>query len=125
MPTNLPFDLYRGDTYHWQIAVWQDTAKTQPFDLTGVVAKSEIRQAPGGPLLVSLALTIQLPNTILIDLDATDSMKLTANPAVWDLQLTYPSGDVQTILAGAVKVTMDVTGSTPVSAVPHLTQVRR
>jgi hypothetical protein len=30
---------------------------------------------------------------------------------VWDLQLTYPTGEVATVLAGAVTTTADVTDS--------------
>ncbi len=29
----------------------------------------------------------------------------------WDLQLTYPSGDVQTVVKGSVSLTADVTGA--------------
>jgi len=110
----MPLTLYRGDTYHWQFTLWADAAKTQPVDLTGVTVKSEIRTAAGGALVTTLACTVQAPNVILIDLSATASMSLTAAGGAWDLQLTYPSGDVSTILAGKVTVTMDVTDSATV-----------
>jgi len=56
--------------------------------------------------------TITLPNIINIFLAAADSHKLPAK-GVWDLQLTFLDGEVQTPIAGPVTVTPDVTDSTP------------
>ena len=54
---------------------------------------------------------ITLPNIIDVTLLAADSQKLPSK-GVWDLQLTYASGDVKTLLVGQVQVTTDVTDST-------------
>jgi hypothetical protein len=56
--------------------------------------------------------TITLPNIIDLFLPSTSSQQLPLS-AVWDLQLSYASGDVNTPLAGQVTVTADVTASTP------------
>jgi hypothetical protein len=82
-----------------------------PVDLTGAQAKAQIRERPGGKQITDLACTITLPNIIDLVLAAEDSHDLPAKGA-WDLQLTYPSGDVRTPLAGPVTVTTDVTDST-------------
>lgn len=82
-----------------------------PLDLTNVVAKSEIRDRPAGAIIVPFQCTVTLPNNIALVLLATDSKNLPAQGA-WDLQLTYPSGDVATVLAGPVAVTPDITDST-------------
>jgi hypothetical protein len=112
-PGSLPLALYRGDSSSWRFVLWADTAKTIPADLAGVVAKAEIRDKPAGSNLTMLTCSIEMPNAILVTLDATTSARLPAK-GVWDLQLTYPEGAVATVLAGAVTVTADVTDSAPI-----------
>ena len=109
-PGKLALSLYRGDSYRWSFLLWTDTAKTIPADLTGVIAKAEIRDKPGGNMIVPTVCTVVLPNTITMVLDALDS-QLLPPAGVWDLQLTYPTGEVATVLAGAVTTTADVTDS--------------
>jgi hypothetical protein len=103
--------LYRGDSYSWRFVLWTDAGKTIPADLTSVLVKAEIRDQPGGTTVIPLTITIQLPNTITAVLDAAASARLPLSGA-WDLQLTYPDGEVATILAGQVAVTADITDST-------------
>jgi hypothetical protein len=112
-PADFPLEIYRGDSGHWQFKLWADTARTTPVDLTGVVAKSEIRDKPMGGLITPLDCAITLPNIIDVRLTSQESYKLTAKGGSWDLQLTYPSNEVVTPLAGAVAVTPDVTDSAP------------
>lgn len=107
-PGRLALALYRGDTYRWQFRLWQDTARTLPSDLVGATAVSQIRDRPGGRLIVSLACTITPPNTIDAVLVSADSAKLPGTGA-WDMQVTYASGDVATVLAGPVNTVVDVT----------------
>jgi hypothetical protein len=110
-PGNYNLTIYRGDSYRWQFKLWSDPAKTQPVDLNGVIVKAEIRDRSAGKLLATLACAVELPNIINVALDAATSHAMPAK-GVWDLQLTYPSTDVATVLAGAVSVTDDVTDST-------------
>lgn len=112
IPGKCPLALYRGDSWSARFVFWADTAKTTPADLTGVVPKAEIRDRPGGALIVPIACAVELPNVITGSLDPSASASLPA-AAAWDLQLTYANGDVLTALAGAVAVTPDVTDSTP------------
>jgi hypothetical protein len=109
-PANLPLEIYRGDSMRLRLKLL-DQAQ-QPIDLTGVTAKSEIRDRPAGTQITELTCSITLPNIIDLLLSATDSHSLPTN-GVWDLQLTYQSGDVVTPLGGQVQVTPDVTDSTP------------
>ena len=113
-PGTLNISIYHGDSYRWQFTLWQDPAKTVPADLTAVIPKAEIRSAAGGTLITSLDLTVQMPNIILAVITTAKSQGLPKTGGTWDLQLTYPNGDVQTILLGSVSVTMDVTDSTNV-----------
>ena len=114
-PGTLALSIYHGDSYRWQFTLWQDPGKTVPADLTGVIPKAEIRQSAGGALVSTLDLTVQMPNIILAVLTSTKSSALPKSGGSWDLQLTYPNGDVQTVLLGSVTVTMDVTDSTGTS----------
>jgi hypothetical protein len=109
-PAILPLDIYRGDTLRLQFKFWSQGQA--PLDLTGVVAKSQIRDRPAGTTIIDLICTVTLPNIVDLVLSATASQSLP--PAgFWDLQLTYASGDVRTPLAGPVTVTPDITDSTP------------
>lgn len=114
-PGSYPLSLYRGDTYAWMFTLWQDENQTVAADLTGVTVKSEIRDKPGGTLLTTLVCTVTLPNKILVKVTTAAWTGLVKRSAAWDLQLTYPGGDVVTILYGAVTVTPDVTESVPIS----------
>ena len=112
-PASFPLDIYHGDRGHWQFRLLD--ASNNPIDLTHVVAKSQIRDRPGGTKIVELGCVITLPNIIDVTLAAVDSFTLITDgitKGAWDLQLTYASGDVLTPIGGAVTVTMDVTDST-------------
>jgi hypothetical protein len=109
-PGSLPLTLYRGDSYVWGFVLWADAAKTQPADLTGVVAKAQIRDKPAGQNVTNLICEVVPPNTISMTLTSTACQTLPLS-GVWDLQLTYTTGDVATVLAGKVAVTPDVTDS--------------
>jgi hypothetical protein len=103
-------DIYRGDTKRWQFKLWSDLKRTVPADLSGAIATATIRdKAVGGTFQLLLTCTVS-SNIIDMSLTATQSRTLPAT-GVWDLQLTYPSGDIFTVLRGNVIVTQDVTHS--------------
>jgi hypothetical protein len=109
-PQNYPLSIYRGDTHRWSFTVWADAARTEPADLTGVTVAAAIR---GGTAVATTALTCDVTdNVITVTLAAATSQDWTTTGGRWDLQLTHPSGDVQTIVAGSVQLRADVTGST-------------
>lgn len=108
IPGTYDLCIYRGDTARWRFLVWQDLAKTVPVDLTGATVRSQIRNAPGGGNPTDMNCTVTVPNTIDMVLPAG------TNPSprgVWDLEVTYPSGDVFTILSGRVMTMADVTNA--------------
>jgi len=112
----MALSIYRGDSYHWRFTLFADTAMTEPYDLTGVEAKAEVRQATGTPVLASMTCVVTTPNIVDVDLAATDSQDLAAASARWDLQLTWTAdGRVKTVVAGAVTVEGDITDSVPVA----------
>jgi hypothetical protein len=109
LPATYDLSLYRGDTGRWQFKLWSDADKTQPVDLTGVTVDAMIRdKATGGSYSTTMACTVTQPNIIDMVLTSQQSRDLPAK-GLWDLQLTYPSGDIVTPLKGAVAVTQDVT----------------
>jgi Cu/Ag efflux protein CusF len=126
-PGNFPLALYRGDTYAWQFMLYTDSSATPaPADLTGVTAKAEIRDRPGGTLLTTMAVTITLPNIIVVKLKTANWTGLATKAAAWDLQLTYTDADasVVTIIAGAVTITADVTDTVSMPAMTAVEQRR-
>jgi len=109
-PGNYALALYRGDSYTWQFVLWEDDAHTIESDLTGVVAAAQIRDKPGGAIVLSMTCDITLPNIIDLTLPAAAwSPSSPKGNAAWDLQLTYDDDQVITILAGAAVITVDVT----------------
>ena len=119
MPGAYPLALYRGDSYSWQFKLWRDSGHTQPVDLTGATAKAEVRYTPGGTDILALVCAVTTPNIIDMHLPAAAwtawPFQQSGKP-LWDLQVTYPSGDVITYLAGPVTLTADITDSLPVQA---------
>jgi hypothetical protein len=107
MPSDFPLSIYRGDSHRWQFRLWSDAAKTSPVDLATATVKSEIRNS--ATLLTALECTVTPPNVIDVVLPAAASGQLPSFPVRWDLQLTWPSGEVQTPIAGSVTVQADVT----------------
>ena len=132
IPSEYPLTLYHGDSYQWQFKLWLDVAKTQPLDLTGVTVKAEIRETTGAPDKFVLTCNITLPNIIAMTLPADLCRTIPVASHMWDCQLTYSDGSVNTILAGPVSITPDITdsdnievaGPTTVKA-PRLQAVRR
>lgn len=119
LPATLPLALYRGDSYAWRFTLYADDAKTQPADLTGVTAKAEIRAATGATPAIAMACLVTQPNLIDVKLPAEAWTPMTlarSGVAIWDLQLTYSSGEVKTIIRGDVTITGDITDSVPVMA---------
>jgi hypothetical protein len=107
IPGTYDLCLYRGDTGRWQFRVWTDAAKTQAADLTGATAKAQIRPGSSGPA-TDMVCTITAPNIVNMALPAGSTPPLRG---LWDLEITYASGDVQTVVAGKVTTQADVTSA--------------
>ena len=105
IPGSYDLCLYKGDTTRWQFRLWTDDAKTAPLDLTGATARAQIRQGYAGAP-TDMTCTITVPNIITMVLPAGSNPPLRG---LWDLEVTYASGDVQTVLSGKVATQGDVT----------------
>jgi hypothetical protein len=106
-PAEFDLSLYRGDTFRLQLKLWEDQAASLPVDLTGATADSQIRNKPGGDIIVPLAATVTAPSIIDAVLLATDAASLPKRRGAWDLQVT--SGDVFSPVAGKVSIKEDIT----------------
>ena len=109
LPASKPLDLYRGDTFPLAARIWTDAIDGTPADLTGVEARAELRADPGDALILAMACTVELPNIVHVNIAADAWPDAVPAKARWDLELTYPSGAVRTILAGPVRIVDDVT----------------
>jgi len=118
LPQKHDLALYRGDTERFSVLIYDDDGTT-PTDLTGVTLKAEMRSKAGGTLLAEFDVSSSAAGVVDVLITSGLSTSLPAS-GVWDLQLTYASGDVWTAVAGKVKITMDVTDST---VMPGLLQV--
>src|SRR5262245_51558254 len=110
-PWKMDLSIYRGDSYKRRCTLSVEEAKTIPADVTGCTVKAEVRSGPGTAVITTLATSVTMPNQINVTLSAAVSATLPA-AAKWDLQLTYATSDVTTVVAGAVSVTSDITDST-------------
>lgn len=111
-PGKYDLTLYRGDTWKatFNLFTTDDSDVSTPVDLTGATVEAEFRDKPGGATTVALETVVTLPNSIAVEL-TPELWTGAPNAGAWDLEVTYPSGDVQTVVAGTVKVTADVTNS--------------
>lgn len=118
-PGSYPLTLYRGDSYHWKFVLWTDEEKSQALDLTGATAKAEIRNASAGAEIIPLACTIIDPNIVdvILSTAAWSTTPMVKPSCQWDLQVTFATGEVYTVVAGAVSIRPDITDSVPLPAV--------
>lgn len=107
MPITYNLSIYRGDTQYWQFVFWDDIQKTQPSNLTGAIPLCQVRAQINSTVIATIQCTVVPPNTVNCVMEPADTESLPAH-AVWDLQLTYPSGDVQTPVGGNITTTFDV-----------------
>lgn len=111
VPVKYSLEMYRGDSFRMQFRLWADAAKTEPVDLTGATAAAQIRPAPAADPAASL-LCVITDNVIDVSLPASETVLLPGG-AYWDLQVTYASGDVQTLVSGGVAVRGEITQPMP------------
>lgn len=85
-----------------------------PVDLAGATARMQIRDKPGGTLLLELStvgqgLAISAAGTITRELSAEQTADIGWTKAVYDLEVTYPDGTVHRYFEGPVSVSPEVT----------------
>ncbi len=87
-----------------------------PYDITGCKARMQVRQRRGSKVLVSATTSnggIEIPVgtdgklRVTITDEATDSLDIAK--ARYDLEISYPSGDVVRVLQGNVRISPNIT----------------
>ena len=110
-PVCVKLNLYRGDTWHTTLRLWEDEARTIPLDISGQEASSYIKDEFDGAERMILDATVTAPNLIqlLLPFGQWADWPATQLTGVWDVQLTDSSGNVTTVAYGDVAIQPDVT----------------
>lgn len=100
----------KGDTFNLDFTVAIDEV---PWDFTGWTAKFQVRTAANSPtVLLDLStgsgITMTSSGAVSINASSAD-MSFSTGRFVYDFELTSPSGDVETLLAGAFILEDEVT----------------
>lgn len=112
LPGVYDMTLYQGDTCSFDVT-YAEAGIGQT--LAGAVLSAQIRakkaDASATAVFVVTADADQVANAgkMKVALDAANSELLSDRRYFWDLEIEWPDGRVQTILAGNVTVTQDVT----------------
>jgi hypothetical protein len=114
-PFRVNLTIYQGSTF-LKTLTWKTGEPAAPVDLTGCSARMQVRQ-PLDSSVVLLELTtgngrIALggaAGTVELSMTAADTAALTWPYGVYDLEIVHPGGDVRRLLAGKVKVVLEVT----------------
>lgn len=108
LPANYNLVLYKGDYFNTSVIIKDNSGS--PINLTGYTAKCSIKDSPGASTSYDAVCTIDAPNG-LVDITFPSSVTsgIAAGDYVWDFQVTNPSNNVRTYLAGDVTVYAEVT----------------
>lgn len=119
-PSDVEITIYQGATFRhsftWKSGPTEATAL--PVDLTGAVARAQIRETyasataianltteNGGVILGGSAGTV----TLYLSATATAAFPTPAKPVRWDLEIVWPDGDVVRLLEGQAMISPEVT----------------
>lgn len=116
---NRPIAIEQGATwtlgFNWHQAGADANTPGDPYDLTGWVARMQIRRRQGTPILLDASTSngkIVLGTTngrVDIKFSDEDTDGLATASALYDLELENPAGDVFRLLEGAVTVSPNIT----------------
>lgn len=110
------FDVYAGDTKKFSVVISSGPVggPYTPVDLTGCTVAAQIRDtaiAAQPAATITCAITDAAAGKVTLSMAPAVTATLTAGKKVWDMEVTFPSGDKYTYLKGDVTVTTDVTRS--------------
>lgn len=110
LPARRDITQYRGDTLAMVVRLWQDGAHTVPVDLTGATVQAQVRTSAVDEMIAATFGISIADNAVTLTLTPSQTRDLPAN-GVWDCEVDWQSDgqNLQTVLAGSVVVTQDVT----------------
>ncbi len=123
MASTFKLTIDQGTTLRFSVTVMRDTGDIdpdgqpvrEPYDFTGCTARMQIRERPGTTILAEASTEdggITFDATAgKIDIHLTDDQTdaITATVARYDVEVTYPSGDVLRVLQGPVTCSPSIT----------------
>ena len=119
IPEPLDLDLYSGDDFAITLVFnepyydSQGQRQNRAYDITGWIfaAVWKPNQADPRSIVWDVTERTDLTGTVVLKVTSAmfDSMKAISPSGVWDLQVTFPDSSHQTMLAGYVYTSMDVT----------------
>lgn len=110
-PAKRNLAIYRGDDYAHELTFTDDADPPGSLDVSSYVFLAQIRKGTShsSGLLATFNVDMSRAGTGVIVLSLDEDVTATLNESgMWDLQVTLPSGSVQTWLAGRVVLTADV-----------------
>ncbi len=113
LPPKYTLSLYAGDDKPFKVR-WKDNAGV-PIDLTGVIAKMQFKVSPCEDAVFTVIGLIADPATgeIIFIITGAEKQALIADCQttcyLYDVQLTLPSTDIETIVRGTVRIEEDIT----------------
>lgn len=110
MPGNYDLSIYEGDTVKFTVTV--KDSNNAAVNLTGYTAKAQLKTSYTDASPINFVTAITSPTTGVVTISLAPATTAALDPSksyIWDFQLTEPSGDVRTYLAGDVTVIPEVT----------------
>lgn len=108
LPSNYDLVLYRGDYFNTSVVIKDSTGAV--INLTGYTAKCSIKSSFSAVSSFDATCNITaVQGLVEIMFPSSVTEDITAGSYVWDFQVTNPSGNVRTYLAGDVTVYDEVT----------------
>lgn len=119
VPPDYDLTLYEGDSVSFSFRARSRTSTGGPgpyYDLTGCTPKAQIRFSEDDETVVAEFTAVLGDQTdsdekgmVKLSLTSAQITDWAAEEAVWDAQVTWPDGRVQTFLKGKVTVVKEVT----------------
>lgn len=105
-------------TLLWEYEATPGAEDWTPYDLTGCTARLQMRPAPKGDVLLEVTtetadeIVLQpddVPGLISIHLPHAKTELLERSKAKYDLEVTFPSGDILRVVQGLVTISREIT----------------
>ena len=109
LPANYDLALYKGDYFTMSITLKDSLGEV--INLTGYSAQCQMRTTFVSLQSFDVTVTIPDPLTGVVKLEFMSAVTTTLSPGpyIWDFQVTDPSGNIRTYIAGDVTVYGEVT----------------